>query len=743
MHAVTPEPSLRDQPLLPTERLARTWAGAIAGTSYISMSRRELQACLARHAARLLRTLTAEVCDPTEAFEVGGWLVDVHFTEPASIARTLAILAEQLPRYAQFAPPGTDLRARLGAIQGALAAGYAQALRERTRAEQEEICSAAMLARSQAEAARDSTEAQFRAIFAEALVGIGVADTAGRIISVNHSLCDMFGYSSEELLQARVQEFIRPEDTSGLAEMYGELLRGERDHLRLEKPCARKDGQRIWTDVGLSVIRGPAGEPRYAVAMIQDITERHEFQTKLRHQTLHDQLTQLPNRTMFFERLCEVLDADADQVARDARVGVCYLDVDGFKMINDTLGHEVGDQLLMTMSRRLNASLSGPGRLVARMGGDEFAVLVERSTGPKQLTDMADAALTAIRAPVRVAGHEIAVSASVGVVERAIRDTSAAELMKAADTTLYWAKSDGRNCWAQFDADRHALDISRYELAASLPGALDRDEFVVEYQPLVRLTDAAIVGVEALVRWDHPKLGRLSPSRFIGLTEETGLIRRLGRWVLVEACRQAVGWRRAHPQLALMVSVNLAVRQIQDPMIVSDVNAIIVDAGLDPGSLQLEVTESAAMSTTGEPLARLRRLAELGIRIAIDDFGTGYSNLAYLRNLPVHSLKLAGPFVLGLRSPDSADPVDEEIVATLVHLAHTLNLSVTAEAVETAAQASRLRAMGCDLAQGWYYTPALPPDELAPLLAAGVAHPPWLRRLPSGTAEPQVRTPQP
>ena len=344
------------------------------------------------------------------------------------------------------------------------------------------------------------------------------------------------------------------------------------------------------------------------------------------------------------------------------------------------------------------------------MGGDEFVILVERSEGTDALVDVAEAALAAVRAPVYLRGHEITVSASVGVVERPVRGTSPADLMKAADTTLYWAKSDGRDRWALFDAERHAHEVTRFELAASLPAALERGELVVEYQPLVRLRDAAVVGVEALVRWQHPKLGLLGPDHFIGLAEETGLIVRLGHWVLAEACRQAAAWP------PLLVSVNLAARQVADPAIVDQIAAVLAETGLPPASLQLELTESAAMGTTGEPLRRLHGLADLGVRIAIDDFGTGYSNLAYLRSLPVHALKLAGPFVAGLRSPEYPDPVDEQIVATMVTMAHALDLSVTAEAVETAAQASRLRALGCDTAQGWYYAPSLPAAELAAML---------------------------
>jgi predicted signal transduction protein with EAL and GGDEF domain len=376
----------------------------------------------------------------------------------------------------------------------------------------------------------------------------------------------------------------------------------------------------------------------------------------------------------------------------------------------------MGDYLLLAVARQLHSSVSGPGQFVARMGGDEFVVLVESSAGPEQLIEVAEAALCAVRSPVQLGGHEITVSASVGVVERAAHTTSATELMKAADTTLHWAKRDGKNRWALFDADRHASEVAKFELSASLPAALERGEFLVEYQPLVSLVDETVMGVEALVRWRHPTLGLLGPDRFIEMSEETGLIVPLGKWVLGEACRQAAVWRQRYPELNLVTSVNLAVRQVHDPGIVGEVSAILEQTGLDPDSLQLELTESAVMGTAGRPLETLHALARLGVRIAIDDFGTGYSNLAYLRNLPVHSLKLAGSFVAGLRPPDSPDPVDKEIVATLIKLAHTLHLTVTAEGVETPQQAARLRALGCDTAQGWHYAMPGTPEQVIELL---------------------------
>lgn len=429
-------------------------------------------------------------------------------------------------------------------------------------------------------------------------------------------------------------------------------------------------------------------------------------EARFRHQATHDPLTDLPNRALFTQRL----SAAVDSPGRGAeRVGVCFLDLDRFKVVNDSHGHQVGDGLLVTVADRLRAALDG--HLVARLGGDEFVVLVEGTTGTADVVAVAEAALAAVREPALVDGHELCVSASIGIVERRVAGTSPGDLMRAADSTLHWAKAAGGARWALYDADRDRRELARYALSAAIPAALERGEFYLDYQPLTSLRDGRVVGVEALVRWRHPELGVLRPDSFIGLAEETGLIVPLGGWVLAEACRQAGSWSAA-AGAAPFVSVNLAVRQVRRPGLVQEVRGLLRRTGLPPERLQLEITESTMMSTAEEPVRALRTLADLGVRIAIDDFGTGYCNLAYLRDLPVTELKVAGQFVAGLRAPESR--ADERILASLVSLAHALDLTVTAEGVETAGQADRLRAIGCDAAQGWHFGR---PDSAERLLA--------------------------
>ncbi|WP_204843195.1 putative bifunctional diguanylate cyclase/phosphodiesterase [Saccharothrix algeriensis] len=711
-HRVAPPNRSNPDPavLAGAESFARTWATAVIGSSYVPMTRAEVAEHLRALTEVLVHALHASPFRTAPGYEIGARLVEAHFTGTDTLGRTVQLLGDDLLDELGIAPDEL-MRSRLAALQGALAAGYARALRERTLSEQEAIRAAVLDARDQAEAALRASEARFRAMFTEAAIGIGIADIEGRILDVNQALQDMLGFGVEEMRQYNIRDLMHPEDGSSVWRLYDQLTAGECDHYRAEKRFRRADGEQVWTHLTLSLVRDDHGDPQYQVAMVEDVTDRHLLQNRLRYQALHDPLTGLPNRALFLERLGRVFNNRARR-----RVGLCYLDLDGFKVINDSLGHDIGDQLLVEVGRRLDHSVSGDGKLVARMGGDEFVILVEGSRDTQDIVNVADRVLRELESPIRIGGHELTVSASIGIVERALTGTTAADLMRDADITLYWAKADGKSRWALYDPERNAKEVARFTLSATMPAALERDEFYVDYQPLVRLEDSTVVGVEALVRWQHPEFGRLAPDRFIELAEETGLIVPLGRWVLRRACEQARRWREEFGDAAPFVSVNLAVRQSRDPELVRDVKRILDECSLPPHHLQLELTESAIMGTADEPLEALRALSEMGVRIAIDDFGTGYSNLAYLKHLPVHELKIAGSFMEGLRAADEEDPVDAQIVSTLVQLAHALGLGVTAEGVETPAQAKRLHRIGCDTGQGWFFAKPMKPGDVDELL---------------------------
>ncbi|GAA1235668.1 cyclic Di-GMP phosphodiesterase RmdA [Kitasatospora nipponensis] len=671
-------------------RLLRTGQGG-------AMHPGALHRLVTRTTALLHGAQRQERLDSGSAAEAGALLVEAHFTDPDLLARAIGLLHAGEPQD----PRGAELA-------GAFAAGWAAALRERTLQEQEAIRLAADTARREAERALRESEARFRALFESAAIGIGIGDVHGTILAANKALQDIFGARPEDMQGRRVNDLVHPEDTPGVWEAYEELVSGKREHFSFDKPYYRQDGEVVWTHLTVSLIRDDEGVPVYQVAMLEDITDRYRLQERLRHQATHDPLTGLPNRSAFFERLEAVFESPEP----GARFGLCYVDLDGFKVVNDSLGHEMGDQLLAAVALRLEAALRPLGHLVARLGGDEFVVLLEDCRGEQEAVAAAKTVLAALAKPVPIDGHRLAIGASVGVLERPVAATTPMAAVRAADLTLYRAKEEGRGRWTLFDPQRNARAVSRYAVSVRMPVALDRGEFFIDYQPLCDLADGSLSAVEALVRWRHPQLGVLGLDEFIGTAEETGLIMPLGRWVLEQACGQAADWHRRFGDRAPQINVNLAVRQVRNAGLVADIDRILRSSGLDPKRLQLEITESAVVGPEDESLRALHSLVDMGVSLAIDDFGTGWSNLAYLRDLPVSNLKIAGSFVSDLKDSGREHVLGWRIVGGLVSLAHTLGLTVTAEGVENADHAERLRSMGCDRAQGWHFGRPARPEEI-------------------------------
>ncbi|MEU6450932.1 EAL domain-containing protein [Streptomyces sp. NPDC046979] len=577
--------------------------------------------------------------------------------------------------------------------------------------------------------------AAYRSVFTAAPLAMAVVDAEGLVVSANDTLGTLLGNDPDALVGCAAADLVDLASDAGIWHAYREVLRGRQPRLRCTRRLKRADGHSLWAQVTVEPL-ADAGDTPGLLLSVADVSARRELQARLRHLQMHDPVTRLPNRALFFERLTAALEAETYEHGGTGRIGVCYLDLDGFKAVNDTHGHRVGDRLLAAVAERLTRcaeeaadARSGSAPLVARLGGDEFALLVEDSTGTEQVADLAEAALAALQPPFELSERRLSVTASVGVVERHTAGTTPTALMQAADTTLYWAKADGRARWTLFDPERNATRMTRQALAATLRPAIERGEFALEYQPLVGMEDGRVRGVEALIRWNHPQFGVLAPNRFIALAEEDGSIVPLGRWILRTACHQARRWQLAHPDdPPIFVSVNVAVRQVWDSDLVADVARTLEETGLPPHLLQLELTESAVMGSGGRPLQVLKALSDMGVHIAIDDFGTGYSNLAYLSRLPVSVLKLDGAFVRGFQyegvtgagaaATTEGNPADEVIVEAMVQLAHRLGLSVTAECVETSDQATRLRRIGCDTGQGWLYSRPVAPDRISALLGS-------------------------
>jgi diguanylate cyclase (GGDEF)-like protein/PAS domain S-box-containing protein len=739
------------------DRIARQWARALRDTAYVPMNATDVESFLRELTVVLVAAAHTRPFTPESAQEIGDALVNAHFRGAAVLRRTVTVLGDTLGAEAA-GPLHGDLplpvwRSRIAAVTGAIAEGFTRALQQRILAEQEQLQAAALGAVRLAEQHRRATEARFKAVFADAAVGICLIDPEGRFADMNQAMADMIGFRLREVLGRTMADVARQIGAPQTATALAELLGGKRNRIRVEATRLRPDGQMVHLDLAMSMVRDDSGAPEFVIGVAADITERMLLQEQLWHEARYDALTGLPNRTLFFEHLDTLLTSagPAD------RIGLCYLDLDGFKSVNDGLGHDVGDRLLIAVAHRLDEAVAATGRLVARLGGDEFVVLTDRCPDDQQVTQPAEAVLVALAQPITVDGREFTISASIGVVDTLAAGTDPGQLMRAADITLYRAKAEGKGRWARYDPVRSAHQIAQHTLATDLPAALSRREFLLEYQPMVALADGTLRGVEALVRWQHPRLGLLPPDTFISVAEETGQIVPLGRWVLAEACAAAQQWHESFPDQPVYVSVNVAVGQLHDRGLVNDVLGILEQTGMPAHLLQLELTESTVLGDTHGPLGALRELARAGVRLAIDDFGTGYSNLAHLGRLPAHELKIAGSF-LQPTSPGAAagpalagpvvelarfadpaltvdpaptvdpaltvdpapavDPDHDKIVSAIIALAHSLGLGVTAEGVETRAQVERLRALDCDTAQGWFFARPMPADQVAQLIAA-------------------------
>jgi diguanylate cyclase (GGDEF)-like protein len=443
---------------------------------------------------------------------------------------------------------------------------------------------------------------------------------------------------------------------------------------------------------------------------MRDISMRKRAQRQLEYQAHHDPLTGLANRALFLERLGTAIGPGDDEIA------VVFVDLDNFKVINDSLGHEAGDRLLMVVAERLRRVLR-PDDLIARFGGDEFAVILDGVGAIDDARRTAERILVELSAPFTLGDRDWYVSASLGIAMAWPGRATPGDLFREAEVALVRAKSSPGPRFVLFQPEMSDATLERVELENDLRTALERHEFRLHYQPLVDLATDRIVGVEALVRWQHPTRGLVQPLSFIPLAEDTGLIVPIGRWVLETACRQARAWLDERPDSPLVMSVNLSPVQFAQPTLVAEISDILALSGLPAERLELEITESILLDEGETSAAALRALRELGVRLVLDDFGTGYSSLSYLRRLPLDAIKIDRSFIDGLDSDDANLPIVQAVIA----LAHGLGIEVVAEGIETAGQLARLRELVCDRGQGYFYAQPQPPELLAGLLAGGFA----------------------
>jgi diguanylate cyclase (GGDEF)-like protein/PAS domain S-box-containing protein len=559
------------------------------------------------------------------------------------------------------------------------------------------------------------SEQRYRSLSTSSPLGIFQADASGRFVWGNARWEEICGCSIDDSVAGDAGQVAHAEDRFGLMEAWGAMVeRGT--ELSHQFRIALPDDELRWVHLRAAPVEGDSAGGAHTgfVGTLEDVTDRRAFEAQLESQALHDALTGLPNRTLFADRLGVAL---ARRDRAPGSVGVLFVDVDRFKVVNDSLGHRVGDQLLIAVAERLHGALRA-GDTLARFGGDEFTLVCEHLTSPQDALQVAERMAGALEDAFTIGDRQLFVTASVGIAlsDGAARTGDA--LVRDADAAMYRAKALGKNRVELFDAAMRATALDQLRVESGLRRALDEGEFRLLFQPEIDLATEHVVGAEALLRWHSPDRGVVPPLDFIPLAEETGLIVPIGAWVLQEACRQAVTWPPAVGETrAPTVAVNLSARQLVDTGTLATVADALADTGLDPSRLVLEVTESVLMGDVELSLMTLEGLKALGVRLAIDDFGTGYSSLSYLQRLPVDILKIDRAFVSGLVAEETSEAA---IVRAVAGMGHALDLEVIAEGIETAQEGLLVRALGCDLAQGYHFARPLPVDELVALMARGV-----------------------
>lgn len=552
---------------------------------------------------------------------------------------------------------------------------------------------------------RDRVE-RYAAMVELAAIGISHVNPDGRFVHVNQALCEMLGYGAEELLALSVRAISHPDDVGVTESDVVRLNAGSINSFTAEKRYLRKDDTPVWVRLTVAARRREDGRVLHHVSIVEDISDRRRAEARIEYLATHDELTGLHNRSMFNQLLTRAL-AQGRRYRRG--FAVLFIDLDRFKSINDSFGHEAGDELLKTTAARLQG-LVRASDVLARFGGDEFVALIE--TPSRAAAGVAaEKLLETLTAPVTIGGHECRVTASVGIATFPEDGRDGPALVKCADMAMYVAKDDGKNGYRFYSADVGTQAVERMEIEHHLRYALDRNELSLVYQAKVDLRTGDIRGVEALLRWHNPVLGDVSPTRFIPFAEDAGLIVAIGRWVLETACVQAADWLRDGLPPVCM-AVNISPAQFRDPELLTTVRQVLDETGLPPELLELEITESMVMEDVARVSEKLREIRALGVRLAIDDFGTGYSSLAQLKRFPISTLKIDRSFIRDL----SSNAQDRAITQAIIAVGRSLGVTVVAEGVETASQQDYLRGQACDEMQGFYFSRPCAPCDFAELV---------------------------
>ena len=561
--------------------------------------------------------------------------------------------------------------------------------------------------RKRMEKALRQSEEKYRTILESIQEGYFEVDLTGNFTFCNDSMSRLTGHSKEELLGMNHKQFTNEETSKEVFQAFNNVYNTGEPAKGFDWQIIRKNGVEGYIEASVTLQKDSSGKPTGFKGMIRDITERKRIEQQINYMATHDALTGLPNRLMFSQLLNHAIRSAQ---RHGKQLAVLFIDLDRFKTINDSLGHEAGDRLLKEMARRFKRSLRAVD-VVGRLGGDEFIILTEEVDELSQIANVAHKILTTTIQPMVLLGEECRVTASIGISIYPGDGTDEQTLIKNADIAMYFAKEEGKNNYQFYSKDIQSQSNKRFSIETNLRRALERNELSLEYQAKVDFKTGMITGVEALLRWQSPSLGLVTPTQFIPVAEETGLIVPIGRWVMRTACAQNVAWQsQGLPPVCM--AVNLSLRQLMDDNLLEDIKAALVDSGMAPNLWELEITESMVMHDPARLIAVLTNIKKMGVRLAIDDFGTGYSSLAQIKHFPIDTLKVDRSFIRNL----SQDSDNQAITQAIIAMGKTLNLTVVAEGVETQAQEDFLRDHICDEMQGFHFSKPIAPDKFADLL---------------------------